>query len=112
MFRATTEGSTENTPTVPGVETAVWIVAAKKGGTWYWGVLQAAERFMTMWNKDEAELSRQRQASFGQSFQKVKISIRSLSKKTTNFGALRVPTAVAFRTASTCSGKLLEFSVD
>ena len=38
-------------------------VAAKKAGKWYGRVLEAAERFMVKWHKDEADLSRQRQAS-------------------------------------------------
>ena len=46
-----------------GVETAVWTLAAKKAGKWYRGVLEAAERFMVMWHKDEADASRKRHAS-------------------------------------------------
>ena len=41
-----------------GVETAVWTVAAKKAGKWYRGVLEAAERFMVRWHKDEADARR------------------------------------------------------
>ena len=45
VFRAT-EGSTEHSPLVFGVETALWQVAAKKEGKWYREVHEAAERFM------------------------------------------------------------------
>ena len=62
VFRAL-EGSTKHCPLVFGVETAVWTVAAKKAGKWYWGVLEAAERFMVKWHKDEADLRRKRHAS-------------------------------------------------
>ena len=46
-----------------GVETAVWTLAAKTAGKWYRGVLEAAERFMVKWHKDEADASRKRHAS-------------------------------------------------
>ena len=39
-----TEGSTEHSSLVFGVETALWSTAAKKAGKWYRGVLEAAER--------------------------------------------------------------------
>ena len=42
VFRAT-EGSTESVPLVFGVETVLWPTAAKKGGKWYRGVVEAAE---------------------------------------------------------------------
>ena len=35
-----------------GVEAEVWTVAAKKAGKWYHGVFEAAERFMTKWQRD------------------------------------------------------------
>ena len=48
---------------VLGAETTVWSIAAKKAGKWYRGVLDAAERFMVRWHKDEADMSRKRHAS-------------------------------------------------
>ena len=62
VFRAT-EGSTERSPLVFGVDTAVWTVAAKKAGKWYRGVLEEAERFVVKWHNDWAELSKRRHAS-------------------------------------------------
>ena len=57
VFRAT-EGCTESSPSsVFGVETLLWPTAAKKGGKWYRGVVEAAECFMTRWHRDEAESS-------------------------------------------------------
>ena len=56
VFRAT-EGSTESVPSVFCVETVLWPTAAKKGGKWYRGVVEAAECFMTRWHRDEAESS-------------------------------------------------------
>ena len=38
-----------------GVETVLWPTAAKKGGKWCQGVVEAAECFMTRWHRDEAE---------------------------------------------------------
>ena len=35
-----------------GVEAEVWTVAAKKAGKWYHGVFEAAERFMSKWQRD------------------------------------------------------------
>ena len=58
-----TEGSTEHSKLVFGVEDEVWTVAAKKAGKCYRGVLEAAERFMAKWNEIEATLSRNRHAS-------------------------------------------------
>ena len=55
-FRAT-EGSTEHSPLVVGVETAPWSTAAKTVSEWYRGVFEAAERFTIKWNEDEAKLS-------------------------------------------------------
>ena len=46
VFRAT-EGSTESVPLVFGVETVQWPTAAKKGGKWCRGVVEAVECFMT-----------------------------------------------------------------
>ena len=54
MLRAT-EGSTAHSPSVFGVETALWSTAAKTVGEWYRGILEAAERFTVTWNEDEAE---------------------------------------------------------
>ena len=46
VFRAT-EGYTESVPLVFGVKTVLWPTAAKKSGTWYRGVVEAAQLFMT-----------------------------------------------------------------
>ena len=46
-----------------GVETVLWPTAAKKGGKWYRGVVEAAECFMTRWHRDEAESSWLRHAA-------------------------------------------------
>ena len=46
-----------------GVKAAVGTVAAKKAGTWYRGVLEAAKRFMAKCLEIEATLSRNRHAS-------------------------------------------------
>ena len=62
VFRAT-EGSTEHSPLVFGVETALWPMSAKKAGNWYRGVLEAAEQFMVRWHENEAKVSRKRHAS-------------------------------------------------
>jgi len=65
-----TDGSTEDTPLVFGVETALWSTAAKKAGKWYRGVLEAAKRFMVKWHEDEAGLSRKRRANVMDSAQR------------------------------------------
>ena len=62
MFRAT-EGSTQHSPLVFGVETVLWTSAANKVGKWYRGVLEAAERFMVRWHENEAKLSKKCRAS-------------------------------------------------
>ena len=64
VFRAT-EGSTESVPLVfiNSVETVLWPTAAKKGGKWYRGVIEAAECFMTRWHRDEAGSSWLRHAA-------------------------------------------------
>ena len=62
VFRAT-EGSTEHCTLVFGVDTAVWTVPANKTGKWYRGALEAAERLIVQWHKDEGDASRKRQAS-------------------------------------------------
>ena len=41
----------------------MWTVAGKKAGKWYRGVLEAAERFMITWHKDEANASGKRHKS-------------------------------------------------
>ena len=46
-----------------GVETVIWPTAAKKGGKWYRGVVEAAECFMTRWHRDETESSWLRHAT-------------------------------------------------
>ena len=38
-----------------GVGTVLWRTAAKKGGTWYRGVIEAAECFMSRWHRDNAD---------------------------------------------------------
>ena len=58
-----TEGSTEHSALVFGVETALWQVAAKKTGKWYRGFHEAAERFMARWHENGTTLSRKREAS-------------------------------------------------
>ena len=62
MFKAT-EGLSEHSMLVFGVETAMWATTAKKAGEWQRGVLEAAERFMVKWHENEATLSRKRHAS-------------------------------------------------
>ena len=62
VFRAT-EKSTKSVHLVFGVETVLWPTAAKKGGKWYRGVVEAAECFMTRWHRDEAESSWLRHAT-------------------------------------------------
>ena len=62
MVRAT-EGSTEHSPLVCGVEIAPWPTETKKAGKWYLGVLEAAERFMVRCHENEAKLSRKRHTS-------------------------------------------------
>ena len=42
---------------VLGVETVVWPTAAKKGGKWYRGVVEAVECLMARWHMYEAESS-------------------------------------------------------
>ena len=56
VFQAT-EGSTDSPPLLFRVETVLWPRAAKKSGKWYRGVVDAADRFMTRWQKGEAEKS-------------------------------------------------------
>ena len=56
MVRST-EGSTESSPLVFGVETALLSTAAKKGDKWYRGVGEAADCFMARWHRDEVEKS-------------------------------------------------------
>ena len=41
----------------------LWPTAAKKGGKWYRGVVEAAECFMARWHKDDAESSWLRHAT-------------------------------------------------
>ena len=40
-----------------GVLTVLWPGEAKKGGTWYRGVVEAVKCFMTRWHRDEVESS-------------------------------------------------------
>ena len=46
-----------------GVETVLWPTAAKKGGKWYLGVVEAAEWFTTRWHRADAESSWLRHAT-------------------------------------------------
>ena len=62
VFRST-EGSTENSPLLFGVETVLWPTVAKKGAKWYRGVVEAAECVMARWHRDEAESSWLRRAA-------------------------------------------------
>ena len=55
VFQAT-EGSTDSSPLLFGVETVFWPRAAKKSAKWYRGVVDAADRFMR-WHKGEADKS-------------------------------------------------------
>ena len=57
------EGSTEHSPVVFGIETALRSTAAKEAGKWYREVLEAAEWFMVRWHEDEAQLRRQHRTS-------------------------------------------------
>ena len=41
----------------------LWPTAAKKGGKWYWGVVEVSECLITRWQRDEAESSWLRHAS-------------------------------------------------
>ena len=61
VFQAT-EGSTDSSPLLFGVEAVLWPRAAKSG-KWYRGVVDAADRFMTRWHKGEAEKSWRRHAA-------------------------------------------------
>ena len=58
-----TEGSTEHSKLVFGLEAKTRTVAAKKAGTWNREVLEAAERFMAKCHEIEGTLSRNRHAS-------------------------------------------------
>ena len=33
----------------------MWFTAAKKWGKWYWGFVEAADRFMVIWYEQEVE---------------------------------------------------------
>ena len=55
-----TEGSTDNSPLLLGVDTVLWPRAAKKNGNWHRGIVGEADRFMTRWHRGEAEKSWQR----------------------------------------------------
>ena len=57
-----TNGVLKSVPLVFGVETVLWSTAARKGGKWYRGVVEAAECFMR-WHMDEAESSWLRRAT-------------------------------------------------
>ena len=52
VFRST-EGSTEHSPWQFGVETVLWVHAAKKAGKWHRRILEDAERFMARWHVEE-----------------------------------------------------------
>ena len=51
-FQATS-GSTEDYPSVFGVETALWTTAAKRWDKWCDGIVEGAERFMAEWHQPE-----------------------------------------------------------
>ena len=59
VFEAT-EGSTDRSPLLFGVETVLWPRATKKNRNWHRGIVAAAYRFMTRWHRGEAEKSWQR----------------------------------------------------
>ena len=59
VFEAT-QGSTDSSPLLFGVETVLWPTAAKKSGNWHRGGVDAADRFMTRWHRGEEEKSWQR----------------------------------------------------
>ena len=59
VFEAT-ERSTDSSPLFFGVDTVLWPRAAKKSGNWHRGIVDAADRFMTRWHRDEVEKSWQR----------------------------------------------------
>ena len=61
-FQAT-EGSTESSPLLFGVETVLWPKAAKESGKWYRGAVEAAGCFMVRWHRDEAQRSREESAA-------------------------------------------------
>ena len=56
VFKAT-EGSTDSSPLLFGVETVLWPSAAKKSGNWQRGIVDAVDRFMTRCHRGEAEKS-------------------------------------------------------
>ena len=56
VFKAK-EGSTETSHLLLGVETVLWPTAANKGGTWYRGIVKAANGFMARWHRAEVEKS-------------------------------------------------------
>ena len=56
LFEAT-EGSTDSSPSLLGIEPVLWPRAAKKSGNWHRGIVNAAERFMARWHRGEAEKS-------------------------------------------------------
>eukprot|EP00904_Undaria_pinnatifida_P004437 jgi/Undpi1/13995/HiC_scaffold_9.g03646.m1 len=59
VFEAT-EGSTDSSLLLFGVETVLWPSATKKSGNWHRGIVDAADRFMTRRHRGEAEKSWQR----------------------------------------------------
>ena len=54
VFEAT-EGSTDSPPLLFGVAIVLWPRAAKSSGNWHRGIVDAADRFMKMWHRGEAE---------------------------------------------------------
>ena len=59
VFEAT-EGSTDSSLLLFGVETVLWPSATMKSGNWHRGIVDAADRFMTRRHRGEAEKSWQR----------------------------------------------------
>ena len=62
VFQAT-EGFTESSPLMFGVETTSWPGVAEKSGKWYRGVVEAADCFMARWHRDESQRSWLRHAA-------------------------------------------------
>ena len=50
-----TQGSTDSSPLLLGVETVLWPRAVKKSANCHQGVVDAVDRFMTRWHSGEAE---------------------------------------------------------
>ena len=62
VFQAT-EGPTESSPLLFGVETVLWPRAAKNSGKWYLGIFEVTDCFVARWHRDKAQRSRLRHAA-------------------------------------------------